>query len=181
MKLTIPAVWIVALGLAIPVAAPKMLVAQEQHDRDDQDRARSGHDQDDRDRDNNRGYDNGREGYDRNPAYQAGYQDGINDGQNDRQSGHHMQPTRSHNYKRGDRGYESSFGDRDQYRQMYRQAYEQGYQQGYNGEGRYGDRVYNDRGYNRGHDADDRRRDDDHRRGEDQRHDDDHKDSDDHR
>lgn len=159
MKFNLPFIWILALGLAIPVATPKTVLAQEQHDRDDQDRARSGHDQDDRDRDANRNGNYGsygREGYDRNPAYQAGFRDGVADGQNDRQSGREMRATRSHNYQRGDRGYESSFGDRDQYRQMYRQAYERGYEQGFNGRG-YGDSVYNDRGYNRDHDSDDRR------------------------
>lgn len=68
-------------------------------------------------------------------ARQYGYQDGINDGGRDRRSGHSDRPTQDSNYKHADRGYSSSYGNKDYYKQAYRQAYENGYQQGYNSGG----------------------------------------------
>ena len=76
-----------------------------------------------------------------NSARQYGYQDGLNDGSRDRQSGHSDRPTQSSNYKHGDRGYSSSFGNKDYYKQAYREAYQSGYQQGYNRGGGYGRRY----------------------------------------
>jgi hypothetical protein len=66
-------------------------------------------------------------------AQQVGYRDGVNDGQHDRSTGHSFRPTQDDNYKNADRGYTSSYGDKQQYKNAYRQGYEQGYQQGYNG------------------------------------------------
>jgi hypothetical protein len=77
---------------------------------------------------NSGGYGN----YGFNAAHQYGYQDGFNDGQGDRNNGHSFRPTHDGNYKHADRGYDSRFGNRDEYKAAYRQAYEQGYQQGYN-------------------------------------------------
>jgi hypothetical protein len=74
-------------------------------------------------------------GYGSNAARQYGFQDGINDGSRDRRTGHSNRPTQDSNYKHADRGYNSSFGDKNYYKQSYRQAYESGYQQGYNGGG----------------------------------------------
>lgn len=74
-------------------------------------------------------------GYGANSARQNGFQDGINDGARDRRSGHSNRPTQDSNYKHADHGYNSSFGDKNYYKQSYRQAYENGYQQGYNGGG----------------------------------------------
>jgi hypothetical protein len=68
-----------------------------------------------------------------NSARQYGYQDGVNDGRNDRATGHSFRPSQDSNYKHADRGYNSSMGDKNEYKQEYRQSYEQGYQQGYNG------------------------------------------------
>ncbi len=68
-------------------------------------------------------------------AQQYGYQDGINDGARDRRTGHSDRPTQDSNYKHADRGYNSSYGDKNYYKQSYRQAYESGYQQGYNSGG----------------------------------------------
>ena len=106
---------------------------------------------DDRDRDRDRdrgtygqggygvgGY--GGSGYGMNAARQYGYQDGLNDGSRDRQSGHSDRPTQSSNFKHADRGYNSSFGNKDYYKQAYRDAYENAYQQGYN-QGGYGRRY----------------------------------------
>jgi hypothetical protein len=77
----------------------------------------------------------GYSGYGGNAAQQYGYQDGLNDGARDRRSGHSNRPTQDGNYKHADRGYNSSYGNKDYYKQAYRQAYENGYQQGYNSGG----------------------------------------------
>jgi hypothetical protein len=71
----------------------------------------------------------------RGQAGRIGYRDGINDGQHDRSTGHSFRPTQDDNYKNADRGYSSSFGDKQSYKNAYRQGYEQGYQQGYNAGG----------------------------------------------
>ena len=75
-----------------------------------------------------------------NAAQRYGYQDGYNDGLGDRNNGHSFRPTHDGNFKRADRGYDSRFGNINNYKSAYRQAYEQGYQQGYNGGGRWGRR-----------------------------------------
>ena len=62
-------------------------------------------------------------------ARQYGYQDGLNEGSHDRQTGHSFRPTQDDNYRNADRGYNSSFGSKDQYKQLYRQAYQSGYEQ----------------------------------------------------
>src|ERR1700694_2344150 len=116
--------------------------AYQDRDRDDdRDRDRRRHDRDDDDR-----YRNGRNGnyypnrgnnsrgYYGN-ARQYGFQDGLNDGRYDSPGGHSFRPTHDDNYKHADRGYSSSFGDKNQYKQVYRQGYEQGYQQGFNSGG----------------------------------------------
>ena len=89
----------------------------------------------DRDRDGDRddGYGRGYRDYGFNAAKQYGYQDGINDGAADRRTGHSFRPGHDNNYKHADRGYDSRFGNKNEYKAYYRQAYEQGYQQGYNG------------------------------------------------
>jgi hypothetical protein len=153
-KLTLVA----GLAIAITLLAAPRSAAAFQHDDDDQrsqvqdQRARQNQEMD-----QNRGY--GMQGNDDqqgNMAQRYGYQDGVTQGMHDRQSGHRARPTNDANYKHGDRGYESRFGNYDQYRQTYRQAYEQGYDRGYNGNGyNQNDRV-NDRG-RRDRDRDDRR------------------------
>ena len=65
-------------------------------------------------------------------AYQRGYQDGINEGGRDRQSGHSYRPTKSEKYD-DTPGYNSSYGDKNQWKQNYRQGFVNGYQQAYNG------------------------------------------------
>lgn len=75
---------------------------------------------------------NGRGRYN-NSAAQFGFQDGFRYGQNDAARGKGYNATGSQAYEDADRGYNSSFGDRNSYRQAYRQAYQQGYNQGYNG------------------------------------------------
>jgi hypothetical protein len=64
-------------------------------------------------------------------AARVGYQDGFSHGQGDLASGRGYSPTGSQNYKDGDHGWNSSLGDKNQYRPVYRQAYMEGYQRGY--------------------------------------------------
>ena len=81
-------------------------------------------------------YGGGRGGYGAygfNAARQYGFQDGFNDGRGDRNNGHSFRPTHDRNYRHADRGYDTRFGNVNEYKASYRQAYEQGYQQGYNG------------------------------------------------
>ncbi|HEY1528669.1 MAG TPA: hypothetical protein VGH51_20785 [Candidatus Angelobacter sp.] len=108
-------------------------------ERDDRQAYRSGYERgfqqvggyrNDRDGDRDRGV-WGSGGYGVNSARQYGYQDGINDGARDRQTGHSDRPTQGGNYKHADHGYNSSFGNKNYYKQAYRQAYENGYQLGY--------------------------------------------------
>lgn len=68
-----------------------------------------------------------------NAAARNGFQDGANDGLQDRQAGKSSRATRHRSYEHGNRGYDPTFGERDQYKASYRQAYIQGYEKGYNG------------------------------------------------
>lgn len=68
-----------------------------------------------------------------NQAYSQGMQDGRMDGQRDRATGHSFRPTQGDNYKHADRGYNSSMGDKDMYKQQYRNGYTSAYEQGYRG------------------------------------------------
>ena len=100
-----------------------------------------------RDRDyRNRDYRNGRNGYGYGyeNARQQGYSYGLNVGAADAQRGQSYNPQRSHYWKDGDAGYNSSYGNRGQYRQIFRSAFEQGYREGFQ---RYGG---NNRGRNNG-------------------------------
>lgn len=84
----------------------------------------------------NYGYGNGGNRYGRGgPAAQFGYQDGLSYGQRDASRGKSYNATGSEYYEDADHGYNSSFGDKNSYRQTYRQAYQQGYQAGYYGRG----------------------------------------------
>ena len=102
-----------------------------------------------RDRDyRNRDYRNGRNGYGYGyeNARQQGYSYGMNVGAADAQRGQSFNPQRSHYWKDGDAGYNSSYGNRGQYRQIFRSAFEQGYREGYQ---QYGGRGRYDRRNNR--------------------------------
>jgi len=70
--------------------------------------------------------------YANNPASTRGFQDGLNDGLQDRQGGAGFRETTTRNFEHTP-GYDSSFGDKNRYKQLYRDAYIAGYQQGYNG------------------------------------------------
>ena len=71
--------------------------------------------------------------YGNNTAARNGQQDGLFDGQKDRQTGHSNRPTQGDWYKSATRGYDSSLGNREQYKAAYRQAYLPAYQRGYTG------------------------------------------------
>jgi len=73
-------------------------------------------------------------------ARQEGFQTGVSTGASDAQRGQSFNPQRSHFWKNGNSGYNSSYGNRGQYKQVFRDAFVQGYREGYS---RYG-------GYNRG-------------------------------
>lgn len=143
---------------------------QNQQDRDwDRDRDRDGdrHDRRDRDRDNDRDRQrgNGRWGRGRlgrygqrgNAGYgnygsiyqvaqQRGYQDGLNTGANDARRGQSYNPQRSHYYQNATYGYDSSYGNKNEYKQAYRQGFLQGYRQGFQQYGGYNrNGTYNQR------------------------------------
>src|ERR1044072_2004502 len=95
----------------------------------------------DRDRDRDDQYQRNRD-Y-RNRAYRNernGYSYGMNGGAADAQRGQSFDPQRSHYWKNATEGYNSSYGNKNQYKQVFRSAFEQGYRDGFQ---RYG-------GYNRG-------------------------------
>jgi len=91
------------------------------------DRDRDGRDdrydrRDDRNRDRNYGYQNAR---------QQGYSYGMNVGAADAQRGQSFDPQRSRYWRNGTEGYNSSYGNRGQYKQVFRDAFEQGYREGF--------------------------------------------------
>jgi len=106
----------------------------------DRDRRDDRYERNDRyDRRNDR-YGNRNYGYGYENARQQGYSYGMNVGAADAQRGQSYNPQRSHYWKDASAGYNSSYGNRGQYRQIFRDAFEQGYRDGFQ---RYG-------GYNRG-------------------------------
>src|SRR6476646_8817413 len=139
--------YILALFLIIGFTTIASTSVQAQwRDRDDR-YQRDQRDRDDRyqrDRDyRNRDYRNGRNNnYGYENARQQGYSYGLNVGAADAQRGQSYNPQRSHYWKDGSDGYNSSYGNRGQYRQIFRSAFEQGYRQGY--------AQYARGGYNRG-------------------------------
>ena len=77
---------------------------------------------DDRYRDRNYGYQNAR---------QQGYSYGMNVGAADAQRGQSFDPQRSRYWRNATEGYNSSYGNRGQYKQVFRDAFEQGYREGF--------------------------------------------------
>src|ERR1044072_8107653 len=127
--------YILALFLMLGFTAIASTSVQAQwRDRDRDDRYQR--DRDYRNRDYNRnGY-----GYGYENARQQGYSYGMKVGAADAQRGQTFDPQHSHYWRNGDAGYNSSYGNRGQYRQIFRSAFEQGYRQGYQqygGRGRY--------------------------------------------
>jgi hypothetical protein len=124
-------------SLLFGVAVVSSMTAQAQYpwgrdrqDRRDRDRDRDYRRDRDRNRDNRgngRGY-----GYDiYQIAQNQGYQDGLNTGANDANRGQSYDPQRSHYYRNATYGYNSSYGNREAYKQAYRNGFVQGYREGF--------------------------------------------------
>lgn len=107
---------IAALALAITVGLTGTALAHDEDDKHRKDRDHRGH------------YADAREyGQDR------GYRDGYNHGREDRfrRAGYNYK--HGHDYKRGDRGFESWMGSKGQYKKGYREGYHRGYDDAYYG------------------------------------------------
>lgn len=74
-----------------------------------------------------RGYGN----YGYQVAYNEGYDRGVRAGDNDARRGDAFQYVDESDYRRGDAGYQSQYGNRDQYRDEFRRGYATGYRDGY--------------------------------------------------
>ena len=72
---------------------------------------------------------------DRNYSYQTarqqGYSYGLNVGAADAQRGQSYDPRRSRYWRNATEGYNSSYGNKGQYKQIFRDAFEQGYREGF--------------------------------------------------
>lgn len=94
--------------------------------RDDRDDRRDDrydrYDRDDRYRDRNYGY---------QTARQQGYSYGLSVGAGDAQRGQSYNPQRSRYWKNATEGFNSSYGNKGQYKQVFRDAFEQGYREGF--------------------------------------------------
>jgi len=77
---------------------------------------------DDRYRDRNNNY---------QVARQQGYSYGMNVGAADAQRGQSYEPQRSRYWRNATEGYNSSYGNKGQYKQIFRDAFEQGYREGF--------------------------------------------------
>ena len=88
------------------------------------------------DRYRNRNY--GNYGYEN--ARQQGYSYGMNVGAGDAQRGQSYNPQRSRYWKNATEGYNSSYGNKGQYKQVFRDAFEQGYREGFQRYGGYNNR-----------------------------------------
>ena len=74
-------------------------------------------------------YRNGNYGY--QTARQQGYSYGLNVGSADAQRGQNYDPQRSRYWRNATEGYNSSYGNKGQYKQVFRDAFEQGYREGF--------------------------------------------------
>ena len=82
-----------------------------------------------RGRDSNR-YPDARSGSNR-AAFDNGYRDGLEKGREDAGDNDSFDPVRHSRYRSADRGYNSRYGSKDQYKLVYRDGFEAGYEQGY--------------------------------------------------
>lgn len=89
----------------------------------------------------------GRNGYSYESARQQGYSYGVNVGAADAQRRQSYDPQRSRYWKNATEGYNSSYGNKGQYKQIFRSAFEQGYREGFQ---RYGGRYGNNDRRSRG-------------------------------
>ena len=83
-------------------------------------------------------------------AQDQGYRDGIQRGAEDARDGDRYNPEGTSQYKDGDRGYRSEYGNREEYRRVYRDSFRRGYDEAYRRQDR--------GGYNRGNSGDRARR-----------------------
>ncbi|HJY30239.1 MAG TPA: hypothetical protein VJ306_19565 [Pyrinomonadaceae bacterium] len=79
-------------------------------------------------------------------ARQQGYSYGMNVGAADAQRGQSYNPQRSRYWKNATEGYNSSYGNKGQYKQVFRDAFEQGYRDGFQRYGGYNRNRRNNRG-----------------------------------
>jgi len=96
-----------------------------------------------RDRDDRYDRRNGRYGdryYGYENARQQGYSYGLNVGAADAQRGQSYDPQRSRYWRNATEGYNSSYGNKGQYKQVFRDAFEQGYRDGFQRYGGYNNR-----------------------------------------
>jgi hypothetical protein len=70
-------------------------------------------------------------------AYDNGYRDGLEKGREDRGDNDSFDPVRHSRYRSADRGYESRYGTKEQYKLAYRDGFEAGYEQGFGRNVRY--------------------------------------------
>ena len=122
--------YILALFLMLGFTAIASTNVQAQWDRDRDYRRddRYRRDRDDRNRD-----DRYRRGgnYSYESARQQGYSYGMNVGAADAQRNQSYDPRRSRYWKNATEGYNSSYGNKGQYKQIFRSAFEQGYRDGW--------------------------------------------------
>lgn len=64
-------------------------------------------------------------------AYSTGYNEGLAAGRDDVNDGDRYDPHRHNQYKNADRGYQSSYGSKDAYKQRFREGYLRGYDEAY--------------------------------------------------
>lgn len=140
-----------ALSLLMGIAAMSGTTAQAQYPngqdrRDDRDRERERNreERERRDRDNGR-YNNGY-GNPLTIAQQQGRRDGYVQGDSDGQYGRPYNARGGRTYKNGTSGYNSSYGNKGDYRRAYQDAFVSGYDEGYQRYNR-GNRRRNDRRY----------------------------------
>jgi len=109
----------------LTVASSSAQAQWRDRDRDRRDDRWERRDRDDRYRDRNYG------NYSYQTARQQGYSYGLNVGAADAQRGQSYNPQRSRYWKNADEGFNSSYGNRGQYKQVFRDAFEQGYREGF--------------------------------------------------
>ena len=85
------------------------------------------------------------------PAYREGYDRGVRAGSEDVRRGDRFQFADESDYRRGDAGYRSQYGNREFYRDTFRRGFEDGYRVGYGGAyDRQGPGGYGTGGYGNG-------------------------------
>jgi len=135
---------LLAFFVVLGIAAIGGSTAQAQYPDWQRDRDyRRDRDRDDRYRRNDRYNDRYNNSY--QIAQQQGYRNGLATGASDAQRGQSFNPQRSHFYRNGSDGYNSRYGNRDQYKQVFRNAFVQGYREGYQQYGGYNRRGNNGR------------------------------------